>query len=234
MNSKLPELLAVHELSGGYGDIQVVNGISTRVNAGEVVFITGRNGVGKSTIAKLIAGHLPLASGRVMVCDRDVSAIPAHGRRHLGLGYAPQEDVVFSELTVIENLTLSFPSRSLDRYRTLFERFPFLHGRLTQKAGTLSGGEKKVLSFCRAIAENTKLVVLDEPTEGVQPENIATMSAVVRRLTERGRGFLIVEQNLNLIRETANRVHVLDHGRIVFESLNRPGLRDALISRLRL
>ena len=228
------ELLSVRNLTGGHGDIAAVRGISVSVSAGETVFITGRNGVGKSTLVKLIVGNLCPMSGVVAFCGRDMLSTPAHMRRRIGLGYAPQEGFVFDELTVAENLTLQRASRKLDHCDGLFSVFPFLTGRLRQLAGTLSGGEKKVLSFCRALAEDSKLVVLDEPTEGVQPENIWKMAGLITRSAEQGRAFLIVEQNLKLVEETASRVYLLDRGQCVFSSPNGAGLRDALDARLQL
>ena len=211
----------------------VIRDFSLAIAPGETVFVTGRNGVGKSTLVKMIAGHLPVGAGRVTFRGRDVGAMPAHRRRGLGLGYAPQEGIVFDELTVAENLVLHHRDGSLRRYEAMFERYPFLRERLGQKAGTLSGGEKKILSFCRAFAEDTALVVLDEPTEGVQPENIARMAEALDTAAP-GRAFLIVEQNLNFIERTADRVHLLDHGECVFEAASRPGLREELAARLRI
>ena len=225
-------LLSIEGLCGGYGDIAVVRDFSAVVAPGEVAFVTGRNGVGKSTLVKLVAGHLPVRAGRISFRGRDLGAIPGHRRRGRGLGYAPQEDIVFNELTVAENLTLEYDSPSLDRYEALFRLFPLLHGRRTQRAGTLSGGEKKVLSFCRALGEDTALVVLDEPTEGVQAENIARMGETIRDAAAAGRGFLIVEQNLNLIEEVADHVHLIDRGTCIFKARNGPGLRAALLERL--
>ena len=177
--SSVSPVLRTGHLSGGYGDVMVIRDFSLSIAPGETAFVTGRNGAGKSTLVKMIAGHLPIRAGRVTFRGRDVSAMPAHRRRRLGLGYAPQEGIVFDELTAAENLTLHCRDGSLLRYEALFDAFPFLRERLMQKAGTLSGGEKKILSFCRAFAEDTVLVVLDEPTEGVQPENIARMVEAV-------------------------------------------------------
>ena len=173
MNASAP-VLSIDALSGGHADITVIHRFSAAVAPGELAFVTGRNGVGKSTLVKLV-GRAPAGGGRGRLTFRgeDLTAAPGHRRRHLGLGYAPQEGIVFDELTVAENLTLQYANRSLDRYEALFARFPFLAERLPQRAGTLSGGQKKILSFCRALAEDTALVILDEPTEGVQAENIA-------------------------------------------------------------
>ena len=228
-------LLSIDGLCGGYGDITVIHDFSAAVAPGEVAFVTGRNGVGKSTLVKLVAGQLPIREGRSTFRGHDLTAAPGHRRRHLGLGYAPQEDIVFNELTVAENLTLQYESRSLDRYEALFGLFPVLRERLAQRGGTLSGGEKKLLSFCRALGEDTGLVILDEPTEGVQAENIACMAGAIRDAAAgSGRAFLIVEQNLNLIEDVADRVYLLDRGTCVYDAPNGPDLRTALLDRLRI
>ena len=228
-------LLSIDGLCGGYGDITVIHDFSAAIAPGEVAFVTGRNGVGKSTLVKLVAGQLPIREGRSTFRGHDLTAAPAHRRRHLGLGYAPQEDIVFNELTVAENLTLQYESRSLDRYEALFGLFPVLRERLAQRGGTLSGGEKKLLSFCRALGEDTGLVILDEPTEGVQAENIACMAGAIRDAAAgSGRAFLIVEQNLNLIEDVADRVYLLDRGTCVYDAPNGPDLRTALLDRLRI
>ena len=227
-------LLSIDGLGGGYGDISVIHDFSAAVALGEVSFITGRNGVGKSTLVKLVAGQLPVRAGRVSFGGRDLDAIPGHRRRHLGLGYAPQEAIVFNELTVAENLTLAYDTRSLGRYEALLGLFPILAERRAQRAGTLSGGEKKILSFCRALGEDTRLVILDEPTEGVQAENIARMAGVMRDAAAGGRAFLVVEQNLNLIEEIADHVRLVDRGTCAFEAARGPGLRAALLERLRI
>ena len=233
MNASAP-VLSIDALSGGHGDITVVHRFSAAVAPGELAFVTGRNGVGKSTLVKLVAGHLPVRAGRLTFRGEDLTAAPGHRRRRLGLGYAPQEGIVFDELTVAENLTLQYANRSFDRYEALFARFPFLAERLAQRAGTLSGGEKKILSFCRALAEDTRLVILDEPTEGVQAENIASMAAAIREAASGGRAFLVVEQNLNLVEEVADRVYLLDRGACVYDAPNGPDLRAALLERLRI
>ena len=212
----------------------VIHGFSAAVAPGELAFVTGRNGVGKSTLVKLVAGHLPPRAGRLTFRGEDLTAAPGHRRRQLGLGYAPQEGIVFDELTVAENLTLQYENRSLDRYEALFGHFPFLAGRLAQRAGTLSGGEKKILSFCRALGEDTELVILDEPTEGVQAENIERMAEAIGGAAAGRRAFLVVEQNLNLIEEVADRVYLLDRGTCVFDAPNGPELRAALLERIRI
>jgi ABC-type branched-subunit amino acid transport system ATPase component len=225
-------LLHIRGLTGGYGDVTVVRNVSLTVDPGQAVFVTGRNGVGKSTLVKLIAGQLPALSGSVDFDGNDITRQPDHGRRSRGIGYAPQESVVFDTLSILENLTLHYADRDLTRYRDLFELFPRIGERLSQLAGTLSGGEKKLLSFCRAIAEDTRLVVLDEPSEGVQPENIDRMAETLRQQSARGRSFLIVEQNLTLVEAVADHVYLLDHGECVFETDNTAHMRQTISDRL--
>ncbi len=226
--------LAIDKLSGGYGDITVIRDVSLTVEPGKVVFVTGRNGVGKTTLIKLIAGQLAAQSGNIHFGDRDLRAEPPHSRRAAGIGYAPQESVVFDDLSVRDNLTLQYRDRDLARYEALFSSFPRLQERRAQRAGTLSGGEKKILSFCRAVAEDTDIVMLDEPTEGVQPENIERMASHVATDAAQGRGFLIVEQNLGFAERLADHTHVLDHGICVFDTPGGPGLRTRLAEKLAL
>ncbi|MEM6464400.1 MAG: ATP-binding cassette domain-containing protein [Pseudomonadota bacterium] len=227
-------VLEVQDLAGGYGEITVVRGLSLSVKQGQAVFLTGRNGVGKSTLAKLVAGHLPATAGTIRFDGKDFTSQPDHARRPAGLGYAPQESTVFDTLSILENLTLPYDDRDLSRYNELFLLFPRIKDRLTQLAGTLSGGEKKILSFCRAIGEETRLVVMDEPSEGVQPENIDRMGAMLEQEKTRGRSFLIVEQNLTLVEHVADHAYLLDHGECVFETQRSPNMRQMLSDRLNL
>lgn len=227
-------LLRLEGLSGGYGDITVVKDFSLDLDAGAAACVTGRNGVGKTTLVRLVTGSLVPRSGRVVLAGEDVTLLPAHRRSAVGMGYAPQEGVVFDTLSVAENLVLHHPDRSLRRYAELFEAFPRIRERLQQRAGTLSGGEKKILSFCRALAEDTRLVVLDEPTEGVQPENIALMADAVARAKSGGRAFLIVEQNLNLVEAVADTAYVLDHGECTYSTSGETDLRTRLSRHLQL
>ena len=133
----------------------------------------------------------------------------------------PQERIVFDNLSVKDNLTLHYPDTHLDRYSNLFENFPRLHERLGQRAGTLSGGEKKLLSFIRAIAEPSNLVLLDEPTEGVQSDNIELMAQVICSQKSQGRGFLVVDQNLTFLELITDTIHLIDHGEQVYKTDNK-------------
>lgn len=199
----------------GYGDTMVVRGVSGLVAAGRVLGIVGRNGVGKSTLLKALAGFLPVTRGRVVWRGEDLGGSAAHTRLAKGVAFAPQENVVFGELTVDENLWLHLPDRNPERYEKAFAAFPRLNERLHQRAGLLSGGERKLLSFTRTLGLMAPLAMLDEPTEGVQPENIDRMSGLVAAAKSAGGSFVIVEQNLSFIEQVADDVLVLDHGEAV-------------------
>ena len=226
--------LEIHALSGGYGEITVVEEITILIEAGSAVCIAGRNGVGKTTLAKLVTGALSPSAGAVVLNGRDVTTAPAHRHRQAGMGYAPQEGVVFDGLTVLENLTLHRPDRSLAAYSALFEKFPRIRQRLDQRAGTLSGGEKKILSFCRTLAEDTPIVIMDEPTEGVQPENIALMAEAILEAKAQGRAFLVVEQNLTLVEAIADEALLMDHGQCVFKTSKSGSMRRDLAERMQI
>ena len=214
-------ILEIQNLSGGYGDLIIVRNISLSVYNGNTVSITGRNGVGKTTLMRLISGSLPLTSGKVNFLGNSIAEVPEHKRFNLGMSYAPQERIVFDNLSVKDNLTLHYPDTDLDRYSNLFENFPRLYERLGQRAGTLSGGEKKLLSFIRAIAEPSNLVLLDEPTEGVQSDNIELMAQVICSQKSQGRGFLVVDQNLTFLELITDTIHLIDHGEQVYKTDNK-------------
>lgn len=208
-------LLEFADLAGGYGDTVVVRELSSPVQDGRVLGVLGRNGVGKTTLLRLLMGYLQPRQGRILWRGRDLAGMPPFARVKMGMGYAPQEAVVFDTLSVLDNLTLHRGSRSTDIYAPYFDAFPRVRERLRQEAGSLSGGEKKIVSFTRALAGGSRLILLDEPTEGVQQENIARMVELVRWRRSQGDAFIIVEQNLGFLVEVMDDILVLDHGRCV-------------------
>jgi ABC-type branched-subunit amino acid transport system ATPase component len=208
-------VLRFENLSGGYGDTIVVRELSAEVPAGQVLGVLGRNGVGKSTLMRLLMGYAPAATGGVFLNGRAMTGLHTHWRQRSGMSFAPQEGVVFDQLTVAENLTLHRNTRDLTAYEEAFELFPRIKERLAQRAGSLSGGEKKIVSFVRALAERAAVTLLDEPSEGVQPENINRMASLMQRRCAEGHSFVLVEQNLSFLLAAMHRLIVLDHGKLV-------------------
>lgn len=209
--------LVFDAVSGGYGSTTVVEGISGAAAGGEVLCVLGRNGVGKSTLLKLLFGYLPCTAGNVLVDGKSVAGRDPSERRRLGMSYCPQERPVFDDLSVRDNLTLARNNRLLDPFRRYFDRFPILERRLSQHAGTLSGGEKKILSFVRGLAEDQPIILLDEPSEGVQWENILHMAELITEKKTAGAAFIVVEQNIAFAERIADNYLVMDQGQAVLE-----------------
>lgn len=203
------------DVSGGYGDTLVLRGASASVAPGQVLGILGRNGVGKTTLMRLLMGYLPCATGTVRLGAQELAGLSVHARVRAGLCHAPQEGVVFDGLSVRDNLTLHRPRRVLEGYEPMLEMFPRIGQRLRQPAGSLSGGEKKLVSFARCWADARPVTLLDEPTEGVQQENIALMARAVRQRAAAGAIHVIVEQNLEFLLRVMDQVLVLDQGTVV-------------------
>jgi urea transport system ATP-binding protein len=209
--------LAFENLTGGYGSTTIVRDLSGAAVAGEVLCVLGRNGVGKTTLMKLLTGYLPCAGGRVLLNGAAITAYDPAARPRAGAAYCPQERPVFDDLSVRENLTLMRDSRKLAPFRRYFDRFPILERRLNQHAGTLSGGEKKMLSFSRGLAEDQPVILLDEPSEGVQWENILHMEALIAEKKSADAALIVVEQNLAFAERIADRYLIMDQGRAMLE-----------------
>jgi ABC-type branched-subunit amino acid transport system ATPase component len=202
-------------LSGGYGTADVIQNISGAVEAGRALCVVGRNGVGKSTLIRLLSGHLRPSAGKITLGDQDITKLAPHRRQGLGISVSPQERPVFDNLSVRENLILMQNSNDVSRFEPYFEAFPILKNRLNQHAGTLSGGERKMLSFARCLSEGTPIMLLDEPSEGVQRENIEKMAELIEDAKSNGTAFLIVEQHLAFAESIADVWLVMDHGSTV-------------------
>jgi branched-chain amino acid transport system ATP-binding protein len=218
-------------LVGGYGSSMILRGVAGAVGPGEVLFVLGRNGVGKTTLMKVLMGFLPCREGAVRLDGREITALAPPERRRAGITYCPQEGAVFDALSVGDNLFLMAPPEAPARIERLAEPFPLLRRRREQRAGTLSGGEKKILSFVRGAIEDHALVLLDEPSEGVQAENIERMEAVIRAQRAAGTAFVIVEQNIAMAERLADRWLVMDKGRVVAQGAGRPP-REAIIGHI--
>jgi len=227
-----PARLEFDGVVGGYGGVVVVRGVSGTVAPGEVLCVIGRNGVGKSTLMKLLFGQLACRAGSVRFEGLAIERLEASQRRALGISYCPQERPVFDDLSVRDNLTLMRADRRLDVFEPLFARFPILQRRLNQHAGTLSGGEKKILSFARGLSEAQPLLLLDEPSEGVQWENIVHMAALIAAAKRQGASFVVVEQNLAFAELIADRYLVIEQGRVALEGRQGEIDRERLLAHL--
>lgn len=210
-------MLEVRNLRAGYGSIPVLFGLSLDVRNGEFVGILGHNGMGKTTLLKTLIGVLPEASGEISFEGRSIARTPAHFRARIGIGYVPQGRRILPGLTTYENLQFAAAAvgqkaRSIDR---VLEEFPRLKGLLGRPGGTLSGGEQQLLALARALVQEPRIVLLDEPTEGIQPSIIEEISDQLRRLrTERGLTVLLVEQNLDFIKNLSDRILIIEKGTI--------------------
>ena len=220
-------MLNVSGLSSGYGEAQVLHDVSFNVEAGEIICLLGRNGAGKSTCLKTIMGLIRTTSGRVECGGVEVSRLPADAVPRHGIGYIPQGRRLFSELTVAENLEIGLMvSREGHTFREqVLEVFPRLRERLHQRADTLSGGEQQMLATGRAFCINPSVLLLDEPTEGLQPSMIEQIRQAVTALRERGVAILLVEQRVDAVLSIADRVVFLENGRS-HDPVSASALRD--------
>lgn len=214
-------MLKIENLTSGYGKVTIVRNVNIHVEQGEIVSIIGRNGVGKSTLMKTIIGTIKANSGKIIFDNQDVSKLDAHARAHAGFGYAPQGHGIFPKLTVKENLEMGLninkKAKNLD-FNVVYEYFPRLKERLKQRAGTLSGGEQAQLSIGRALIGNPKLLLLDEPSEGVQPNIVKMISDIILQINrDLNLTVLFVEQNISLIEKMTHRFYAMDKGTIVGE-----------------
>jgi branched-chain amino acid transport system ATP-binding protein len=206
--------LSVASLDAGYGRSQVLFGVDLVVPSRGGVAILGRNGAGKTTLLKAIIGELPLLGGSVTLDGRDVSQLPTEQRIRAGFGYVPQEHAVFARLSVRDNLAVgALTNRRTDAIDQIVEIFPKLGLRMDQAAGTLSGGERKMLAIGRALLSNPQILMLDEPTEGVW---IGVIEEITERLIALANNIavIIVEQHLDLALRVASQAYVLDRGRV--------------------
>jgi branched-chain amino acid transport system ATP-binding protein len=208
-------LLQVGSLDAGYGDLQILDGVDLNVEDGEYVTIVGPNGAGKSTVMKSVFGLTTLMGGTIEFDGTDITGNKAEEIIHLGLGYVPQSDNVFPSMTVLENLEMGayildeVPQDQLD---AVFERFPILEERKSQKAGTLSGGQQQMLAMGRALMLDPDLLLLDEPSAGLAPELVEDMFDRIDRINDAGTAILMVEQNAKEALRRCDRGYVLVQG----------------------
>ena len=209
--------LEISALTSGYGEAIVIRGVSMTVAPGEIVALLGKNGMGKSTLLKTVMGFLPAREGRVVLHGRDVTGEPPHRIARQAIAYTPQEQAIFQDLSVGDNLRLGQSEASWfeEELARVAQVFPFLKERLGQRAGTLSGGEQKMLLIARALMARPKLMLVDEITEGLQPSIIEQLTEALAVQRERtGVAMLLVEQNVRFALNVADRWAVLKLGEI--------------------
>jgi len=220
-----PRVLHVEQLDTAYGQTQILRGVSFEVGPREIVAILGRNGAGKTTLLRSIMGLTPARSGRVDFKARDITGLPTYEIAALGIGYVPQGKHIFPRLTVAENLRLGARlQRSAEKVvrSEVFAHFPVLGERLAQHGGTLSGGEQQMLAIARGLVGDPELLILDEPSEGLQPSLVEAIRGIIARACrEQGVAVLLVEQNLDFARALADRYYVMENGAIVLSGDTR-------------
>jgi branched-chain amino acid transport system ATP-binding protein len=214
-------MLDVQGLRTGYGRIPILNGISFAVGEGEFIGILGHNGMGKTTLLRALMGFLPATGGRVHFAGGDVTAVEPHRRARLGLGYVPQGREIFPGLTVYDNLRMGCSKQGgaeQDTIATVLEQFPRLKPLLERVGGALSGGEQQLLAIARCLCGKPRLVLLDEPTEGIQPSIIDEIVDILQRLRQTsGLTMILVEQNLDFIAALSQRILIIQKGKITRE-----------------
>jgi len=213
-------LLQVEKLNQYYGAAHTLRGVSMTVDKGQCVALLGRNGVGKTTLLKCLMGVLPAAGGKVVFNGRDITRLKPHERARLGIAYVPQGREIFARLTVEENLLMGMATLPARRAATIkgevYELFPVLKDMLGRRGGDLSGGQQQQLAIARALLAEPKLIIFDEPTEGIQPSIIKDIERVIRLLRERGdMGILLCEQYFDFAHALADKFVVLSRGEVV-------------------
>ena len=228
-------MLKVDNLNQYYGGSHILRGLSFDVPVGKVTTLLGRNGVGKTTLLKTLMGLVPAASGSIAFDGQDITRAPSYKRVTAGIGFVPQGREIFPRLTVEENLLMGLATRPRGSEIPLriFDMFPVLKQMMTRRGGDLSGGQQQQLAIGRALAFGPKLLILDEPTEGIQPSIIKDIERAIRSLAETGEmAILLVEQYYDFARALADQYLVMERGEIVMRGagadMDRDGVREAL------
>ena len=223
-------MLRTQGLVSGYEKVMILHGVDIGIKQGEVVSVIGRNGVGKSTLMKTLTGLIKTSDGKIYLEDKDVTKSRSYERAWKGVGYVPQGHMVFPRLTVEENLMMGENINKVKGkkpdYDLIYEYFPRLKERRTQEAGTMSGGEQAMLSIGRVLTGNMKIMLLDEPSEGVQPNIVEQIGDIILRINkELGVTVLLVEQHIGLIQQVSQRCYAMDKG-MIQDSLTRDEILD--------
>ncbi len=237
VDRRSPALLLMEGVWAAYGSVNILNGLSLQAMSGEVIAIIGPNGAGKSTVLKTVMGFLPTRQGRVLFRGQEISGLRPDAIARLGIGYAPQGRLVFADMTVLENLEMGgFLEASRERRRLSFERvfdlFPILRDRRSQRASTLSGGEQQMLAIGRALMLSPSLLLLDEPSLGLDPRYVDLVFAKIQELKAAGMTMIIVEQNAARALAIADWAYVVELGQVRFQRPGRAMMADERVRRL--
>jgi branched-chain amino acid transport system ATP-binding protein len=225
-------LLEVENLQVGYGDLQVLWGVSLTVAAGEIVTLIGSNGAGKTTLLRTVSGLLLKLSGTICFAGQRLDNLPPHRIAALGIAHVPEGRGIFPNMTVAENLSLgaynpAVRAQERQNFEWVVSLFPVLRERLKQDAGTMSGGEQQMLSVGRALMAQPRLILLDEPSQGLQPNLVDQLFETIAKVARQGVAVLLVEQNVRETLEIADQFYVLETGRIVHRGKGGEALSDA-------
>ena len=225
-------MLEVRNLNVAYGQSQVLHGLDFTVQPGEIVAVVGRNGMGKTTLMKSLIGIVPVRTGEIIANGADVTTLPSHGRVAKGMAYVPQGRQIFGAMTVEENIRTGLSaSGRRDIPDEIYSIFPILWEFHKRRGGNLSGGQQQQLAIARALASDPKVLLLDEPTEGIQPSIIKDLAKVLREIRDmRNLCIIVSEQVLSFVLSAADRILVLENGRIVHSDA-REGVDEAAIAR---
>jgi len=225
-------MLSVSDLHVAYGQSEVLHGLDFAIRPGEIVAVMGRNGMGKTTLMKALMGIVPTSAGAIRIGETEITGMKTYRRVAAGFGYVPQGRAIFSTMTVQENVETGLSSTDETKVPTdIYDLFPVLLEMKSRRGGNLSGGQQQQLAIARALASKPKVLLLDEPTEGIQPSIIREMARVLKRIRdERGLSIVVSEQVLSFALDVADRVLVLENGEFVHEA-PREGVDEARVSR---
>jgi urea transport system ATP-binding protein len=225
-------MFKVSNLASGYGQSQVIHGLDFSVDKAEIVAVMGRNGMGKTTLFKTLMGILPTRGGSVVIDGTEISSMESHERVASGIAYVPQGRMIFPSMTVLENIQTGLPASAGGRVpEELYALFPVLYDMKGRRGGNLSGGQQQQLAIARALATNPKVLLLDEPTEGIQPSIIKDIARSLKEIRKiRDLTIIVSEQVLSFTLEIADRFFVIDKGRFAYED-TRANVDAATISR---